>query len=364
MKKIVTLFAALCLLVSCKVEFSPNAPWQEIPAVYCVLDQDDDTSYVRVQKCYLGNSNAFDDATIFDSINYPEGSLAVQLEEWMATIDGDSILHATGTAPRAVYDFSYKLATHKDSGMFAYASGQPVYVCETKGRLDSTCLYKLLIRKAESGDTLAYATTQLVWGNMTLLHPSNNETFNFSGTQGNRRCKMQFSALQGGRRYQPMIRFYYRNFWVDTVVVDGVVTYDTTIIPHSFTIDAEHTKSSMRTSTIDYSYPQGAFLHAVYMAVKDDPYPKNVVDTVDIYIRVCNEDLSQYLYTHSLTGGINQMEHRYTNIVNGNPALPAVGVFAARRMHIMFKAKTPAAANSNYKKDLDSLYVGFGGCWK
>ncbi len=360
MKKTALLLSVLCLLVSCKVEFSPNAEWQEIPAVYCVLDQDDDTSYVRVQKCYLGNSNAYDDATIFDSINYPEGSLTVLLQEWQAKADSDSILHAIGDAPRKTYTFTYKMATDKDSGMFAYP-GQPIYFCETKGQLDSSCLYKLVILKNDNGDTLATATTQLIWGIMELLHPHSNTTFNFTSRGSTERfCLMKFSALQGGRRYQPMIRFYYRNFIVNENP-DG--TCDTTIIPHSFTFDAGFTKSNMRDDTIEYAYSEGAFLESVYKGVKDDPYPKNVIDTVDIYIRVCNEDLSQYIYTHELNGSINQTNHRYTNIVNGNPALPAVGIFAARRMHLMFIAKTPANSNSVYKKALDSLHVGFGGCW-
>ncbi len=51
------LFAASLLLASCEVDFSPNASWREIPVVYCVLDQDDDTSYVRVERCFLGEGS-------------------------------------------------------------------------------------------------------------------------------------------------------------------------------------------------------------------------------------------------------------------------------------------------------------------
>ncbi len=360
MKKLMLLFSVLCLFLGCKVEFSPNGSWQEIPAVYCVLDQDDDTSYVRVQKCYLGNNNVYEDATIFDSINYPQDALTVLLEEWSATIDGDSMLHATGNVPRKIYTFDYKMATDKDSGMFV-SPHQPIYVCETRGQLDSTCLYKLLIRKNENGDTLAYATTQLLWGNMALIEPNDNHAFDFTGNQGNRFCRMEFSALQGGRRYQPMIRFYYRNFWL-TDNPDG--TRDTNIRNHSIDIETEPKKSNLREDIIEYIYPQGSFLNAVYMAVKHDTLPKNVRDTVDIYVRVCDEALSQYLYTHTLHNGINQMEYRYSNIINGNPALPAMGVFASRRTHILFTVRTPRSDNSGYKKGLDSLYVGFGGHWK
>ena len=34
---------ALVAFASCKVEFSPNAPWKDVPSVYCVLDIQEDT---------------------------------------------------------------------------------------------------------------------------------------------------------------------------------------------------------------------------------------------------------------------------------------------------------------------------------
>ena len=53
------LIAASLLLSACEVEFSPNAEWREIPVVYCVLDQDDDTTFVRVERCFLGEGNIY-----------------------------------------------------------------------------------------------------------------------------------------------------------------------------------------------------------------------------------------------------------------------------------------------------------------
>ena len=56
---IAILILCVCSFVSCEVEFSPNDKWTEIPVVYCVLDQDDDTSFVRVQRCFLGEGNQY-----------------------------------------------------------------------------------------------------------------------------------------------------------------------------------------------------------------------------------------------------------------------------------------------------------------
>ena len=71
--------AAMLLLTSCEVEFSPNAEWKEIPVVYCLLDQDDDTTWARVERCYLGEGSIYSYSGNTDSINYPAGSIEVQL---------------------------------------------------------------------------------------------------------------------------------------------------------------------------------------------------------------------------------------------------------------------------------------------
>ena len=70
MKKIVYILSILSILVfaSCDAEFDPNDDWQENMMIYCLLDQDDDITYVRVEKCFLGNCNAYDFAKTKDSV--------------------------------------------------------------------------------------------------------------------------------------------------------------------------------------------------------------------------------------------------------------------------------------------------------
>ncbi|MBQ6096732.1 MAG: hypothetical protein IJK99_03190, partial [Bacteroidales bacterium] len=96
---------AVSLFASCEVEFSPNADWKEIPVVYCVLDQDDDTSYVRVQRCFLGEGNQYQYTSVADSIYYPQGALSVAIEQWNATLASDGTLYRTGDAPVQVLNF-------------------------------------------------------------------------------------------------------------------------------------------------------------------------------------------------------------------------------------------------------------------
>ncbi|MBR5027718.1 MAG: hypothetical protein IKX51_00720, partial [Bacteroidales bacterium] len=69
---------------ACDNEFSPNAEWKETMVVYSLLDQDEDTTWVRVQKCFLGEGDMLAMTSIMDSSNYSEGDLRVQIEEWNA----------------------------------------------------------------------------------------------------------------------------------------------------------------------------------------------------------------------------------------------------------------------------------------
>ena len=61
---------------------------------------------------------------------------------------------------------------------------------------------------------------------------------------------------------------------------------------------------------------------------KDDPRYKVNLNTVDVYLHCCTEDLNAYLTSVAQAGGVNAEHSVYTNIKGG------VGVFAARRTHI------------------------------
>ena len=96
------------LMTSCEVEFSPNAEWKNVPVVYAILDQDDDTTWVRVQRCYLSDGNIYQYGSHSDSINYPQGSISVAL---LAYGDGalkDSIAFTYTERDRDAGAFAYK----------------------------------------------------------------------------------------------------------------------------------------------------------------------------------------------------------------------------------------------------------------
>lgn len=342
----VVAYMLLLLLASCNVEFSPNAEWKEIPVVYCVLDQADDTTYVRVQKCFLGEGDSRQYTQIMDSTNYPEGSLTVRMVERLAYSDDNQIMHPYGDANQ-VFDFEYKLLSNKPEGDF-YAPGQPVYVCRTAGKLSPLRVYELYVIKNATGDTIARSSTSLVAGNLESL-TAGNGVFQFSGTEGSKVCQLKWNGFPRARRYQPMVRFYYRDF----VVNWNGSTYDTITTDHHLDIPGFAMKSTPNSAVETYNFPQSRFLNIIKDALVGDTLNKNVIDTVDIYMYACSEDLAAYIYSNQASTSINQNEFVYTNIEGG------LGVFASRRTHLYKRFETPGAANSQYKKALKALDVGF-----
>lgn len=64
---------------SCKDKLELNAPYQEIPSIYAVLDVASNTHIIRINKVFLGEGDANLMAQVADSINYPEGELIVKM---------------------------------------------------------------------------------------------------------------------------------------------------------------------------------------------------------------------------------------------------------------------------------------------
>ena len=348
MKKVFFAILTLFAFASCEVEFSPNAEWRETPVVYCLLDQDEDTTFVRVQRCFLGEDNNYHYAAIADSINYPQGALTVIMEEWNGQTDADGHMYRAGNAPRRVFGFDYQEMLNKDSGLF-YNTIQPVYACPTAGQLDSTCVYRLRIIKNSTADTIAQAETSLVYGDMRLTKPNNVTLFQFAGSSGSKTCEITWSAISGARQYQPIIRFFYRDFIVD----QSTIPWDTTITPHYLDIPCNVVKSNLRDPFFTTKLEQNYFLSTIKSALQENVCNRNVIDTVLVFITCCSEPLAAYIYASHPGGAFNQEPFTYTNIEGG------LGVFASRRRHIQFTVGTPIPAASNYIKALHELGVGF-----
>lgn len=295
------------MMSSCEVEFSPNAEWKNVPVVYCLLDQDDDTTWVRVQRCYLSEGNIYQYGSCSDSINYPQGSISVAL-----------LVYADGTLKDSIA-FTYT-ERDRDSGAFAYKA-QPIYYALTKNKLRDDYTYVLNVRSTADGKLLATTdpirlikkvSGSLITKPSVTVMPSGDTLGGFYFNDGDPTtgavCLIQWNRLENARVYQPIVRFYYES---------GGVT-------HSLDLFCPRVTSSL--SEVRYSREQ--FLTDIKEKLKNDTTTKHYIPHVDIYLTCCSEELNAYMSTTSQGSSINQEHEAFSNIIGG------VGVFAARRTHL------------------------------
>lgn len=335
MKKLIPVLFSLFMLTSCEVEFSPNASWKEIPVVYCLLDQDDDTTWARVERCYLGEGSIYGYSSVSDSINYPKGSIEVKL---LKIYNGETV---------AEYTF-LDTTVNRQGGNFASVE-QPMYFLPGKAHFDEFCTYDIQVRRIADGQVIARSKQpiQLIVRNPEdcvftkptfTTYPRKTGMFAFKAS-GNT-CQMEWPALKNARLYQPFVRLYFME--------NGERRY----------IDVRTPSVSSTNNTDRYTifYQASGFLTSVKEQLEDDPAPKTYLKEVDLYLTACSEDLSAYMANIADAGNLDQSRELYSNIEGGR------GIFAARRtkLHRWYPADSSLASTPvGLYYQLKQLGVGF-----
>ena len=298
------------LFAACEVDFTPNAEWKNIPVIYCLLDQDDDTTWVRVQRCYLTEDNIYNYGQNSDSINYPQGSITVSLLAYENGTQKDSMA------------FNYT-ERNRDSGHFANTA-QPLYWFVTRNRLKENYTYVLTVRNSADNSILATtepislikqtASTLITKPTVTVLNGTDTvgggfAFFDNTGTSSTTLyCHIKWNSLENARLYQPIVRLYYE--------AQDSVRY----------VDLHAPKVSSKYSETYYS--RDVFLDELKNLLEGDTCRKRYIPTVDMYLTACSEELNAYMTTATPGSSLSQHAETFNNIRGG------VGVFASRRTHL------------------------------
>lgn len=344
---LIILSLLLLLASSCKVEFSPNAEWRNVPVVYCILDPEEDTVWARVQRCYLGEGYS----SIADSNYYLPDDIRVELLAWKSQPGVNHSLLATNVLADR-WELQYTLRDGKPDGDFP-TGPQPLYYCAPGRRLlqDSNCVFQLLVISNATGDTLAQSTTTMVGFYPLTIHgrdTSENILLDPNTTKGHEfgyyigcRGKITLNTIPRGRIYQTVLTFHY------------LKNHDTL----SFDIGGTPFKNQHNRSTlIDASITQERFLSAIRQQLADNRDTLFNVNNVDITILVGNEDLNAYISSQNSSLASGQEFSTYTNIQGGQ------GIFASRRSHIRLNVPCDSTGKKGYIPDqLVNLGVGFYG---
>ena len=166
-------FIAVFAMSSCETEVDISAPYKRIPVVFGLLDLQEDTQFVMINRTFLGNGSALEFVEVEDSMLFDN-------------VDA-RIYYGSGQNDFVQLD-SIRI-NNKDLGGLFYAPSQRVYYALTSdfpsNVWDSDTNFQLRIT-ADGNDISASAKLVDVWDNhpQGLLPSINQDVVTFASSQG------------------------------------------------------------------------------------------------------------------------------------------------------------------------------------
>ncbi len=311
--------ALALILASCEVPFNPTAPADATPYIMCVLNPKDSAQYVRIQRSYVCQENAYNFSKNSDSVYYPAEDLIVKLTRF-DTLDG-SIMED----PIILYPTN---EITKDSGQFATAGH---YVFKTTEPIYSEFDYELSVKITRINKTYT-----------SRIQPLGS--WNLAGAFSTEQRKTRYNLYHPERinyfqdltpaNYPQLVRFLYLES------VQGKTTPKYIEYLQEFTVDENSPESDLM------SYLGDNFLYRfIQREIPVIPGARRIAIGVDFMIQLADSNL--ILYQRCLDPDTKYLyQPEFNNIRNGG-----VGLFASRyKLTIFGKAMKP--------EELDSISIG------
>lgn len=325
--------ALAALLPACKNDLKVLAPYKETVSVYGLINPNESTQKIRINKVFLGEGDANVMAMNADSINYGAGELTVSLERYM---DGSTTPTTTtqgNTSKKSIVLTETVVATA--SG--AFNNTQRLYI--TNDKLYATGNYKLIITDNHSGkqftaqtvsiDSVRPGTVKPIVYNPTL-QPAHPFPPNFPAgppapgayidyTILNVTQKIKFKSVLNARLYQVVMRFHYRDSLTDGTVNNMIADYTFPTLKSNGLAGGED---------MEADFTSDDFYKNVAQVINQRPAVTNLrnraSDYIEYIIYAGTQDLSDFLQVNAPATTIAQDKPYYTNVTGG------VGIFAAR----------------------------------
>lgn len=299
---IISLFVVL--FIGCKQDFDVTAAYKETPVVYALLNSQENRHFIRIQKGYLIDGNAFVAAGITDSVYYPD-VLTVQLKE-----DGGG----TSFTLRRVNGDTLNPQLKKDSGFFA---SSPNILYTFTGTLNPAKKYNLEITNNDNGKQII-ASTNLV-RDFIVFTPLRGMKLNLISVNP---PYIRWNLAENGSLYDFTVRLHY----TEKKLSDATYVKDTfTDIPFLKLQSQDYTQGGY----LEVRFNSDIVLRhlAATMVADNDLYREyNATKGMHFIYAVGGTELGKYLYSRQAQGGIasNEALPPYTNIEGG------VGLLSSR----------------------------------
>ena len=315
MKQLLTFLSiasTLGLMSSCKSDFELNAPYDEIPIIFGVMDASSDTHYVKINKSFIGDGNNIDYAGINDSTLYTD--VAAYVDE---LVDD----YPVNTFP--LYE---TWIGGIEEGIF-YEDSQKIYYFVTNG-LNEDATYRLSVNTAEEANTIRGETQIIKEGSLAFDHT----TFILGTLSGVRFAtttsmqtgvynpvKVKWSTAPRAKRYELKMRFNYLEVDLAGVSTAKYLDWD---------LGTQVSSTSTGGGSLFRDIQGEAFYDMVDNKLSGYADEANVLKRIplnlDFILHVGDEDLNTYIELQEPGTGVVTERPSFTNMSEG------AGIFVSK----------------------------------
>ncbi|MFH1322186.1 MAG: hypothetical protein ABII90_16240 [Bacteroidota bacterium] len=342
----IVLACIFSVLIACEPDFDVNAPWKDITIVYGLLNQNDSLHYVKINKAFLGNADAYEMAQIRDSSEYDVNDIEVKVERWK-----------DGIKQSEEYTLNTTTIINKEAGDF-YSPEQIIYYFITneewiinsqKYFLDQNSDYKLVIENTKTGKVVT-ATTPIInsgiWCSSSDCQPmpmANSKICLYNNDEYVTQ-KVAWKTVKNGKRYQLTMRFKYNETNLNTSYTkqDSIDWVFTSV--KSNDLDG----GEIMSKEID-GEPFYKFVASKISPVSYDNNVKRDNVSLDFIIDVAGDEFNTYLEVNEPSTGLIQEKPDYTNVKN-DKGKDEIGIFSCR----YYEIRSDKILNYDSARELES----------
>jgi hypothetical protein len=304
------------MLASCSTEVDLTAEWQEKTIVYGVLNQNETTHYIKINKSFLGDGNAFEMAAVRDSSEYDPERVNAVVEEYENNVFQRSwVLRDT-------------LVTDKEEGLF-YGPEQTVYYFTANLNTNPNVEYRLNVSIDNNDPERSVSAITSLVGDLTISTPAANNpppqpsisVAMASGGGNYNNVVFKWLVPENGIRFEPEITFKYLEEKSDGSTVLRELPYTMGTLVYN-TLSTDLQMSASVDGEVYYQFIKNSILNS--SSLNDPSVVSRKYRGLDFKITVAGEELNTYLEVNEPVTGLIQERPSYSNVENG------LGIYSSR----------------------------------
>ena len=308
------LLTCAATVVGCSTDLDINAPYKENTVVYSLLNMRDTIHYVKINKAFLGEGNAFDYAQVQDSNEYRNEDITRAM-----------VFRKTNGQRVDSFPLRDTLVAGRDPGLF-YGPVQKMYYFRENNvyslpqstipvHLEQNSIYEL---ELDIRGTRISAFAPIV-NDFSIFPTIQSPTVDvnlISTVSGYGSYEVRWTSNKDGKRYAAQYRFNYTEMR-GTEATEKSIT--------QFIGSRVATNSQTSPQPMAVIIDGELFYSSLAAAIPNDPtVTKRIFTGVDFLISVANDEFHTFLSLSEPVSGIVEDRPAYSNVEGG------YGVFASR----------------------------------